>query len=59
MMVISTLGGIKPAEVDLLIGNPEKVKIKLGWDAKLTLEKLSDMMVQADLKRVKTVGVSF
>jgi GDPmannose 4,6-dehydratase len=49
----------RPAEVDLLIGNPEKAKIKLGWEAKLKLEKLCEMMVQADLRRVKTVGASF
>lgn len=41
----------RPAEVDLLIGNPEKAKQKLGWEPKTTLEQLCAMMVQADMKR--------
>ncbi|MDR3352387.1 MAG: GDP-mannose 4,6-dehydratase [Zoogloeaceae bacterium] len=48
----------RPAEVDLLIGNPEKARQKLGWEAKTTLEELCAMMVQADLARVER-GVSF
>ena len=41
----------RPAEVDLLIGNPAKAKAKLGWEAKTTLEQLCRMMVEADLRR--------
>lgn len=41
----------RPAEVDLLIGNPAKAKAKLGWEPKTTLEQLCVMMVEADLKR--------
>lgn len=41
----------RPAEVDLLIGNPAKAKVKLGWEPKTTLEQLCVMMVEADLKR--------
>ena len=48
----------RPAEVELLIGNPEKVKAKLGWEPKTTLEQLCQMMVEADLRRNQT-GVSF
>lgn len=48
----------RPAEVDLLIGNPAKAKAKLGWEPKTTLEELCQMMVEADLKRVAH-GVSF
>ena len=48
----------RPAEVDLLIGNSEKAKTELGWEAKTTLEELCAMMVNADLKRVEK-GVSF
>lgn len=48
----------RPAEVDLLIGNPEKAKQVLGWQATTTLEKLCSMMVEADLSRVEK-GVSF
>jgi len=43
----------RPAEVDLLIGNPEKVKHELGWEPKTALEQLCQMMVKADLRRNK------
>ena len=48
----------RPAEVDLLIGNPAKAKAELGWEAQTTLEELCAMMVKADLDRVNR-GVSF
>jgi GDPmannose 4,6-dehydratase len=48
----------RPAEVDLLIGNPEKAKTQLGWEPKTTLEELCEMMVKADLRRNKE-GFSF
>lgn len=48
----------RPAEVDLLIGNPDKAKAKLGWSPKTTLEELCQMMVEADLRR-NAKGVSF
>jgi GDPmannose 4,6-dehydratase len=48
----------RPAEVELLIGSPEKAKRELGWEPKTTLEELCRMMVEADLKRVER-GVSF
>jgi len=48
----------RPAEVELLIGNPEKAKKELGWEAGATLEQLCDMMVKADLCRVEK-GISF
>jgi GDPmannose 4,6-dehydratase len=48
----------RPAEVDLLIGDPSKAKLCLGWEAKTSLEELSKMMVLTDLERVKT-GISF
>ena len=41
----------RPAEVELLIGNPEKAWKELGWKAKTSLEELCDLMVKADLKR--------
>jgi len=40
----------RPAEVDLLIGDPSKAKAKLGWSAKHSLEDLVQDMVQSDLK---------
>jgi GDPmannose 4,6-dehydratase len=42
----------RPAEVDILIGNPTKAREKLKWTAKTTLEELIVMMVEADLERV-------
>ena len=48
----------RPAEVELLIGNPEKAKQVLGWEPKTTLEELCAMMVQADLRR-NEAGFSF
>lgn len=48
----------RPAEVELLIGDPAKAKRELGWEPKTTLEELCQMMVVADLQRVQR-GVSF
>ncbi|GHT89715.1 GDP-mannose 4,6-dehydratase [Betaproteobacteria bacterium] len=48
----------RPAEVDLLIGNPEKAKRVLGWQHNTSLESLCRMMVEADLARNQR-GVSF
>ena len=41
----------RPAEVDLLIGNPAKARAKLGWEPKTNFEQLCQMMVEADLRR--------
>lgn len=43
----------RPAEVELLCGNPEKAQKVLGWKAETSLEELICMMVDADLKRVQ------
>lgn len=48
----------RPAEVELLIGNPAKAKEVLGWEPTTTLEQLCLMMVEADLRRNKA-GFSF
>jgi GDPmannose 4,6-dehydratase len=40
----------RPAEVDILIGDPAKAKAGLGWEAKTGLEELCRLMVAADLK---------
>jgi GDPmannose 4,6-dehydratase len=42
----------RPAEVDLLQGNPAKAKARLGWEAKTELPELIAMMVDADMRRV-------
>lgn len=41
----------RPAEVDLLIGDPAKAHEKLGWKPQTTLEQLCNMMVEADMRR--------
>lgn len=41
---------MRPAEVDLLVGSPEKAKAKLGWKPKVSFAELVKMMVDADLK---------
>ena len=48
----------RPAEVDLLIGNPAKAIAELGWKPETSLETLCQMMVEADLRRNR-IGQSF
>ena len=48
----------RPAEVDLLIGDPAKAKAQLGWEARTSLEELCRTMVEADLRRNER-GFSF
>ena len=43
---------IRPAEVDLLVGDPSKAKRELGWEPEHTFEDLVEMMVRADLERL-------
>jgi GDPmannose 4,6-dehydratase len=40
----------RPAEVDLLVGDPGKAKAKLGWEAKTTFKALVGRMVDHDLE---------
>jgi GDPmannose 4,6-dehydratase len=44
---------LRPAEVDILLGNAGKAKEKLGWSAETSLEELVTEMVDADLERLK------
>jgi len=48
----------RPAEVELLIGDPAKAKRELGWEPKTTLEQLCQMMVEADIRR-NEINASF
>jgi GDPmannose 4,6-dehydratase len=41
---------LRPAEVELLIGDPAKAKQQLGWEPSITFEQLVTLMVEADLK---------
>ena len=42
----------RPAEVEMLQGNPAKAKARLGWEARTDLDTLIRMMVDADMERV-------
>ncbi len=44
---------LRPAEVDILIGDPAKAKTKLGWEPTVTFEQLVKLMVDADLKALE------
>lgn len=48
----------RPAEVELLIGDPAKAQKELGWHPNTSLEQLCQMMVEADIRRNKA-GFSF
>ena len=47
----------RPAEVELLLGDPSKAKEKLGWVATVTVEQLAKMMADADFSRTAPSGV--
>jgi GDPmannose 4,6-dehydratase len=44
---------VRPAEVDMLIGDASKAKRKLGWEPKVRFKQLVELMVDADLERLK------
>ncbi|MBC8039237.1 MAG: GDP-mannose 4,6-dehydratase, partial [Opitutaceae bacterium] len=43
----------RPAEVELLIGNPAKAKKQLGWEPKVKFKELVELMVDHDLDLAK------
>jgi GDPmannose 4,6-dehydratase len=43
----------RPAEVDVLLGDPSKARRRLGWEATVTLEEMIHEMIDADLARLK------
>ena len=47
---------LRPAEVDLLIGDPKKARTALGWEPEVGFEDLVRMMVDADLRALRTAG---
>jgi GDPmannose 4,6-dehydratase len=49
--VIQDPAFMRPAEVDLLLGDPQKAKKELKWEPKVTFEDLIKMMVEHDLKK--------
>ena len=44
---------LRPAEVDVLLGDSTKAREKLGWVPEVTLEELVGEMVDADIKRIE------
>jgi len=47
---------MRPAEVDLLIGDPAKAKDVLGWEPKVDFENLIKMMVENDVVEQKAAN---
>jgi GDPmannose 4,6-dehydratase len=45
----------RPAEVDLLVSDPTKVREELGWEPKVSFDELIQMMVEADMAHLKLV----
>jgi len=43
----------RPAEVELLLGDPSKAKNSLGWTSKTSLDELASIMVEHDLELAK------
>jgi GDPmannose 4,6-dehydratase len=46
----------RPAEVDLLLADPSKVRNELGWSPKVGFAELVAMMVDADMERLSTAA---
>ena len=44
----------RPSEVEVLLGNPKKAKKELGWESTTNLEELAKIMVNYDLKKLKS-----
>lgn len=44
---------VRPAEVDLLIGDPKKARENLGWEPTVTFEQMIQMMVESDIEQLK------
>ena len=47
---------MRPAEVDLLIGDPSKARERLGWEPQVSFEQLVEMMVRADIDRLSALA---
>lgn len=52
--VVQDKAFMRPAEVDLLVGDPTKAREQLGWEPKVGFEELIAMMVDNDLEEVAT-----
>jgi GDPmannose 4,6-dehydratase len=47
---------MRPAEVDLLVGDAAKARAELGWEPRVNFEGLVKMMVDADLERLRPLA---
>lgn len=47
---------VRPAEVELLLGSPEKARRQMGWQPEVTFRQLIEMMIEADLKRISALA---
>jgi GDPmannose 4,6-dehydratase len=54
--VVTDPAFLRPAEVDLLVGNAAKARQKLGWKPDVSFRGLVEMMVKADLERLRSSG---
>jgi len=45
---------MRPAEVDLLLADPTKARVELGWSPKMSFRELIASMVEADLDRLSS-----
>jgi len=43
---------VRPAEVDILLGNPSHAKKNLGWEPEVSFDQMVKLMVDEDLKRL-------
>ena len=48
---------MRPAEVDVLVGDAGKVKRELNWQPETTFEELVESMVRADLARLRPLAL--
>jgi GDPmannose 4,6-dehydratase len=46
----------RPAEVDMLVGDPATAKRLLGWEPQVSFEELAEMMVRADVERLRPLA---
>lgn len=49
---------MRPAEVDLLVGDPSKAGRELGWEPRVSFQELVRMMVDADMKLLQSGGTA-
>ena len=48
---------MRPADVELLVGNPQKAQQKLGWQTMTSFEQLVRLMVDAEIMSLEAINV--